>query len=54
MSSILTTHVGSLPRSKELSEYLFAKDRGEKFNQSNLIELERLWNKAKIDVKQVK
>ena len=25
-----------------------------KFNQSNLIELERLWNKAKIDVKQVK
>ena len=25
-----------------------------KFNQSNLIELERLWNQAKIDVKQVK
>ena len=39
MSSILTTHVGSLPRSKELSEYLFAKDRGEKFNQSNFDEV---------------
>mgnify|MGYP002526490521 CR=1 FL=1 len=31
-SSILTTHVGSLPRSKELSELLFAKDKKEKFN----------------------
>ena len=35
MSSIQTTHVGSLPRSKELSEFLFAKDKGENFNQSN-------------------
>ena len=34
MSNILTTHVGSLPRSKELSEFLFAKDKGEKFSQS--------------------
>ena len=25
-----------------------------KFNQSNLIELEELWNQAKIDIKQVK
>jgi Protein containing tetrapyrrole methyltransferase domain and MazG-like (predicted pyrophosphatase) domain len=25
-----------------------------KFNQSNLIELEKLWNQAKIDIKQVK
>ena len=32
-SSILTTHVGSLPRSKELSELLFAKDKKEKFDQ---------------------
>ena len=32
-SSILTTHVGSLPRSKELSELLFAKDKKENFNQ---------------------
>ena len=32
-SSILTTHVGSLPRSKELSELLFAKDKQENFDQ---------------------
>ena len=32
-SKILTTHVGSLPRSKELSEYLFAKDKGEEYNK---------------------
>ena len=35
MSNILTTHVGSLPRSKELSEFLFAKDKGEEFSQSS-------------------
>jgi len=39
MSNILTTHVGSLPRSKELSEFLFAKDKGEKFNQSSFDEV---------------
>ena len=39
MSNILTTHVGSLPRSKELSEFLFAKDKGEKFNQTNFDEV---------------
>ena len=33
-SSILTTHVGSLPRSKELSELLFAKDKKENIDQS--------------------
>ncbi len=32
-SSILTTHVGSLPRSKELSDFLFAKDKKELFDQ---------------------
>ena len=32
VSKILTTHVGSLPRSKQLSEYLFAKDKGEKID----------------------
>ena len=32
MSSILTTHVGSLPRSKELSELLFKKGKGESFD----------------------
>ena len=39
MSNILTTHVGSLPRSKELSEFLFAKDKGEKFSQSSFDEV---------------
>jgi len=33
-SSILTTHVGSLPRSKELSELLFKKDKGESFDKN--------------------
>ena len=32
-NSILTTHVGSLPRSTELSELLFAKDKKENFNK---------------------
>ena len=39
MSNILTTHVGSLPRSKELSDYLFAKDKGEKFSKSSFDEV---------------
>ena len=34
MTSILTTHVGSLPRSKELSELLFKKDKGEPFDNN--------------------
>ena len=34
MTSILTTHVGSLPRSKELSELLFKKDKGEAFDNN--------------------
>ena len=42
MSNILTTHVGSLPRSKELSEFLFAKDKGEKFSQSSFDEVLKL------------
>ncbi len=33
---ILTTHVGSLPRSAELSELVFAKDRGETFDPDAL------------------
>ena len=36
MSKIKTTHVGSLPRSKELSELLFKKDKNELFNQLQL------------------
>ena len=33
VSKILTTHVGSLPRSKELSDLLFSKDRGEEVSK---------------------
>ena len=29
-----TTHVGSLPRSQEVTDFLFAKERGEEFEQS--------------------
>tara|TARA_S200000501_G_scaffold259960_1_gene243975 strand:+ start:2966 stop:4093 length:1128 start_codon:yes stop_codon:yes gene_type:complete len=36
MSKIKTTHVGSLPRSKFLSELLFKKDNDETFDQSEL------------------
>jgi len=57
-SSILTTHVGSLPRSKELSELLFAKDKKENFNQEtfnqvvqkNVEEVVRRQLKVGIDV----
>ena len=38
-SSILTTHVGSLPRSQDLSELLFAKDKKENFNQEKFNEV---------------
>ena len=33
-TKILTTHVGSLPRSKALSELLFAKDKGDSFSEN--------------------
>ncbi len=36
MGKIKTTHVGSLPRSKRLSEILFKKDKNEQFNQDEL------------------
>ena len=39
MTSILTTHVGSLPRSKELSELLFAKDKGEEYSKEKFDEV---------------
>ena len=39
MTSILTTHVGSLPRSKELSELLFAKDKGDEYNKEKFEEV---------------
>ena len=38
---ILTTHVGSLPRSQELSNLLFAKDKKESFNQDYFNEVVR-------------
>ena len=38
-TKILTTHVGSLPRSKTLSEFLFAKDKGESFNLNEFYEV---------------
>ena len=34
-SKILTTHVGSLPRSQELSELIFSKDKKEIFDELN-------------------
>ncbi len=36
MDKIKTTHVGSLPRSKKLSEILFKKDKNELFDQKEL------------------
>ena len=35
MTKIKTTHVGSLPRSNELSELLFKKDKKEKIHLEN-------------------
>jgi 5-methyltetrahydropteroyltriglutamate--homocysteine methyltransferase len=35
MTKIKTTHVGSLPRSNELSELLFKKDKKEKIDLEN-------------------
>jgi len=39
MDKIKTTHVGSLPRSKKLSEILFKKDKNELFDQGELDEI---------------
>ena len=38
MSRILTTHVGSLPRSQEVTDLLFAKEQGKPFDQSQFDE----------------
>lgn len=32
--SVLTTHVGSLPRTQEVVDFLFARERGEEFDQA--------------------
>ena len=34
MSKLLTTHVGSLPRSQNVVDFLFARERGEAFDQT--------------------
>ena len=31
---ILTSHVGSLPRSQEVVDFLFTQDRGESYDQA--------------------
>ena len=47
MDKIKTTHVGSLPRSNELSDLLFKKDKKEKININNFDEI------VKRDVKKI-
>ena len=39
MSKIKTTHVGSLPRSNELSDLLFKKDQKEKIDLNQFDEI---------------
>jgi 5-methyltetrahydropteroyltriglutamate--homocysteine methyltransferase len=36
MNRIRTTHVGSLPRPKEVVEFLFVQDRGEPYDAAQL------------------
>ena len=47
MDKIKTTHVGSLPRSNELSNLLFKKDKQEKIDINNFDEI------VKRDVKKI-
>ena len=47
MDRIKTTHVGSLPRSNELSDFLFKKDKQEKIDVNNFDEI------VKRDVKKI-
>ena len=47
MDKIKTTHVGSLPRSNELSDLLFKKDKKEKIDTNNFDEI------VKRDVKKI-
>ena len=37
MSKILTTHVGSLPRKKDLLKFIFARDNEEAYNEIELL-----------------
>ena len=41
MHKIKTTHVGSLPRSNELSDLLFKKDKGENIDINHFDETSR-------------
>ena len=34
MSKILTTHVGSLPRSQKVVDFIFAREKGEAYDQA--------------------
>ena len=47
MDKIKTTHVGSLPRSNELSDLLFKKDKKEKIDTNNFDKI------VKRDVKKI-
>src|SRR3954454_19524408 len=47
MPHVLTTHVGSLPRPKELVEFVFAEDRGDEVDP---VEYERVVRAAVRDV----
>ena len=42
MYKIKTTHVGSLPRSNELSDLLFKKDKKEKIDLDNFDEIVKI------------
>ena len=34
MGKILTSHVGSLPRSQEVVDFIFAREKGNEFDQA--------------------
>ena len=44
--TILTTHVGSLPRSKEVVDFLFARERGEDYDQ---LQFDKVMRKATLE-----
>ena len=44
--TILTTHVGSLPRSKEVVDFLFARERGEDYDQ---VQFDEVMQKATLE-----
>ncbi|NVK12247.1 MAG: epoxyalkane--coenzyme M transferase, partial [Gammaproteobacteria bacterium] len=58
MSRILTTHVGSLPRTQQVVDAIFARERGENFNRTEfdqimadaVVENVRRQNNAGVDI----